>query len=317
MSTQRLPARSARPATLEAVTRRPPRGRMPPASLGIRVKTSPALHTLLSKRLLLARAARRGQALWEQNPEERAKAISTIHAIVAGTDRAEEAQELARLYLIERELDTVLFWQPWSAGMDPASKAILRTAISAHRGVLLSACHLGPFYSSAHAFAPEIDDHYSVAGPWFFESPSHDYWGRRLARWRKGTVGRMVLSTGSFPVLQQLLEAGETVYLFYDLPGRRETRFLGKRAMLADGSARLAIEADALVLPLRSRREGDRVWVDLAPALDPRELSGVQGLHDALAATHERWIVENPSAMADPNSFGWEQGATARAWIRP
>jgi len=87
--------------------------------------------------------------------------------------------------------------------------------------------------------------------------------------------------------------------------------------MLADGSARLAFEADALIVPLRARRAGHRVWVDIGTPLDPREFSGVEALHDALAVLHERWILEDPAAMADPNSFGWDHGAGPHAWIRP
>ncbi|MCW3018117.1 MAG: hypothetical protein JWN10_425, partial [Solirubrobacterales bacterium] len=76
-------------------------------------------------------------------------------------------------------------------------------------------------------------------------------------------------------------------------------------------------ETDALVVPLRARRVGHRVCVQAAPALDPREHGGAAGLHQALAAHHERWILEEPAMMADPNSFGWEHGAGPRGWSRP
>ena len=51
-----------------------------------------------------------------------------------------------------------------------------------------------------------------------------------------------------------------------------------------------------------------------SPALDPREFADADELHDALAVLHERWILEEPAAMADPNSFGWDGGATALGW---
>lgn len=305
-------------AALEEVERLATPPRMPPCSLRIRAKTSPWVRRALPTRLLVARAARQGQEIWERNTGEREAAIATMEAIVAGTARAGEVRELARLHLIEAKVDTTLFWeQPWSAHMDAVSAARVRDALSGDRGVLLSACHTGPFYRSMYSMPVGSARQYTIFGPWLFEPPSHDYWGRRVARWRKGALGRKVPSPGSYPLLASLLARGDCVYVFYDMPGRRETRFLGKRALLADGSARLAVESDALVLCLRSRREGHEVWVDAAAALDPRELGGVEELHAALAALHERWILKRPQEMADPNSFGWEHGAGPHGWVRP
>jgi lauroyl/myristoyl acyltransferase len=314
MSTQQTPDLSA---ALDAIARQPPPPRMPPASLGILIKTSPLLRKLVPTRLVVHRAARQGQALWEHGCGEREQAMSIMESIVAGTSRAEEVEELARQYLIESQVDTALSWQPWSAQMDADSSALLHEIRSQRRGMLLSACHLGAFYRTMHAFPAGSRSHYTVAGPWLFDPPSHDYWGRRLALWRKSALGHLVLSKGSFPILRELLARGESVYLFFDLPGQHETCFLGKPAMLADGSSRLAFEADSLIVPLRARRAGHRVWVDVGTPLDPREFSGAEALHGALAAHHEHWILDNPAAMADPNSFGWDHGAGPQTWIRP
>jgi lauroyl/myristoyl acyltransferase len=300
--------------SLEDSTRAP---RMPPARPDVWLKTSPLLRRLIPTQPLIDRAERRGRALWDQSPDERERAISAIEAIVGGTPRSAEVEALARAHVVERQLDTVMFWQPWSADIEERSASALREALSGSRGVVLSACHQGPYYRSMYALPQVRDSHYSVAGPWLFEQPSHDYWGRRLAHWRKAMVGRPVPATGSYSLLAALLEAGECVYLFYDMPGQHETCFLSKTAMLADGSARLAVEADALVVPVRARRSGARAWLDALPALDSREFADADELHHALADSHERWILEEPAAMADPNSFGWENGATARGWTRP
>ena len=292
--------------------------RMPPASLRVRVKTSPWLRRLLPTRLVVRRAVRRGGMIWEQSPKAREDALVAMETIVAETPRAHEVAELAREHLIESEADRALFWQPWSApSVDAQSIARLREVLSGDRGVLLSSCHLGPYHRSMSAFAALGHVPYAVAGPWFFEKPSPDYWGRRIARWWRGSCTRLIRSNGSFPILRALLEHGELVFLFFDMPGRHKTRFLGKPATLADGSARLAVQADALVLPLRARRAGHRIWVDVAAPIDPRDFANVDELHDALAALHESWILELPAAMADPRGFGWAQGATPEAWVHP
>ncbi|HSZ14708.1 MAG TPA: benzoate-CoA ligase family protein [Solirubrobacteraceae bacterium] len=303
---------------LEAVMRKPARTRMPAAPLDIRMKTSPWVRSVMPVQLAVERAARRGQAIWEHSERERAEAIAAMETIVAGTEREPELRELARLHLIESKIDRALFWQRrWPAHVDERSSPLLREALAGERGVLLSACHTGPYYRLQ--CAPPLDGPgtFIVPGAWFFEPPSPSYWGRRLARWRKGTRSRLVPARGSFRIIQALLERGEPVLVFFDMPGPRETRFLGKPATLADGSAQLAARTGALVLPLRARREGHRVWVDAAPPLDPRDYADVEQLGDALAAVHERWILERPHAMADPRSFGWEQGATAREWRVP
>jgi len=300
---------------LRAVTQRPAAPRMPRAALGVTLRTS-WLRSVLPARVAVARATRRGQELWEHSAAERADAIASMETIVAGTSRAAELDELAREHLIEAGINRALLWhRPWSAQLDAASAARLEQALAGERPALLSACHLGPYHQlqSAEPFKQT----YLVPGPWFFEPPSADEWGRRLARWRKGTKVRLVPASGSFQVVRALLARGEAVLIFFDMPGPRETSFLGKPATLADGSAELAIRTGASVLPLRARRAGHRVWVDVGAPLDAREFAGVEQLHEALAAIHERWILEHPAAMEDPRRIGWGAGASPQAWVAP
>jgi benzoate-CoA ligase family protein len=302
---------------LESLSHPPTPPRMPSAPLAIRLKSSPWLHSLLPARLAVKRAERRGQEIWEQSAEAREEALAAMETIVARTPRADELEELARLHVIENNIDRALFWQqPWTAKVEPLSALRIREALSEHRGVLLSSCHLGAFYRLQCAPQFKDRDTYIVPGSWFFKPPKPGLWGRRLARWRKGMRSRPVPAKGSFRTIQALLERGESVFLSYDMPGPRETRFLGKRATLAEGNAQLAVRADAIVLPVRARRVGHRVWVDVAKPLDPRGLT-VDQLHDALAGVHERWILERPYAMEDPRNTGWEHGATADAWVQP
>ena len=50
-------------------------------------------------------------------------------------------------------------------------------------------------------------------------------------------------------------------------------------------------------------------------SIDPRELGGVDQLHDALTRLHERWILQDPASMEDPRNIGWEDGAGAQEWV--
>jgi lauroyl/myristoyl acyltransferase len=245
-----------------------------------------------------------------------------MEAIVAGTERAHEAEKLSRQYMVESEVHRMLFWRPLrTARMDEKSEGHLNDALRAGRGVLLSSCHTGPIFQTLSVIAARDRGAFCVAAPWFFEQPSHDLWGRRLVRWWQVARARrehVIPSVGSYPLLRLLLEQGELVWLLFDMPGSRETDFLGKRVMVSSSSARLASETGALILPLRSRREGHNTWVDVEAAFDPNAYAGAENLHNALAAVHERWILDLPATLEDPRRRGaWEERATASGWTRP
>lgn len=293
---------------------------MPAVELGLRLRTSTSLRGLIPRRLVLARAAAKARAAWE-SPNERERALRAMTAIVGGTPRAGEIEELARLRLIEQECERALFWQPWrTSRVSATSSANLRRALDAARPVLVSACHLGPYFLQMSAVTSLGYRPYAVMAPWIFEDPTPNYWGRRLARWRQGVATRdeqLVYSVGSFPVLRALLQEGQVVLNYFDMPGGTRTQFLGKPVMLSSGSAELAFQTEALVLPLRARREGGRVWTDVFEPLDARDFACVEDLHKALSAVHERSILEVPETLEDPNRAGaWENAATEHEWAR-
>jgi lauroyl/myristoyl acyltransferase len=303
-----------------ASARRPVQSpRMPAAPPRVRLKTSPLLRRLLPSALVARRAAARGRAAWERDPAAREQTLEAMRAILGGTTRAGEVERLARAHLVESKVNEALFWQPWQQPvLDTRSQANLHAALSSGRGVLISSCHTGPIFLTTSAISGAGRTPYTVAAPWFFQEPSADKWGRRIAHWRRQVHRldhRAVCSVGSFPVLEALLRDGEVIQLYFDMPGSMQTHFLGKPVMLATGSARLANAADALVLPTRTRRSGHRAHVDVEEPLDSRDFADAQELHRALALVHERLIIELPHILEDPRRAGaWEQGATARAW---
>jgi lauroyl/myristoyl acyltransferase len=279
------------------------------------------LRRVLPTRLLVHRTQVRASAAWENDLRARRLALAVTETIVGGTPRAGELEALAREHLVEQAVHRTLFWQPWKMpSMDARSTENAQLALSRGRGVLVSSCHLGPIFLHFWPLSA-IRAGYAIAGPWFFEEPTPDYAGRRLARWHKGLEPRderLLPSQGVFAQLRALLAQGEMALMYFDMPGSRCTRFLGKPVMLATGTARLAIDADALVLPIRARRDGHRVWTDAQAPLDSREFSGYEQLQDELAGVHERWILERPGALEDPNRRGaWEGAASGSGWTCP
>jgi lauroyl/myristoyl acyltransferase len=295
---------------------------LPSADLRLRLATAPWLRRVVPTRLAVRHAERRGRELWEASREERARARAAMEAIVGGTPRAQEVEQLAREHLVEGKVRETLFWQPWKPpSLDARSAARLRDACGCGRGVLISPCHVGPYLLCVSAIAELGRTPYSAAGPWLFQPPTRGLWGRRIARRRsqaRARGERLICSARSFPVLAALLSEGEIVSVFFVVPGHRETRFLGKTVMLASGSARLAMQTNALVVPVRARRVGHRVRLDVDEPLDPGAFTSAEVLHEALAARHERWMFDLPATSEDPNRDGaWEQRATVEGWIRP
>jgi len=309
-------------AALAAAKEPVARCRLPRAEPRVWLGTTLPLRRLLPDRLVVRRAERRGREMWEQNPTERERALAAMEAVVGGTSRSHEVELLAREHLIETKVKEAMFWQPWAVPMlDRDSETRLQAVLDGGRAVILSSSHMGPYSLGLSALSARGRTVFSTVAPWVFEQPQPGYWGRRIARRRteaRARRERLVISSGSFELLRALLEEGELVSVFFSVPGGRRTRFLGKPVMLASGTARLAHLTGALVLPLRSRRAGHRLWLDVGEALDPAGFSGVDELHDSLAAVHESWILELPATVEDPNRQGsWEQSATAEGWSRP
>jgi lauroyl/myristoyl acyltransferase len=301
-------------------------GVAPPAmpkvnSLRLRLGTSPAARAMLPNAAMVRRSRMLAETEWRENEAVREDAIAQMSIVVGDTELAERIEELARMCVIERKVHDTLFWQPWRPRMDEASREQLRAAMAARRGVLLSACHLGQFFMlSCAAGAIGVVTHH-LGGRWLFETPSPDRWGRRQAHWSRSLHRhgvRLSPAHGSFAVACALLREGEAVFNLFDVPGPHQTAFLGRPTMMLPGTARLACAADALVVPLRARRQGHLVWVDAGQPFDPGDFESLEQLHGELAAAHTRWILDAPWSLEDPRRPGsWEDGAAAAAWTLP
>jgi lauroyl/myristoyl acyltransferase len=245
-----------------------------------------------------------------------------MEAIVAGTARADQAEQLARQCLVEQAVLEELFWMPWRMpSIDRASANHAQAAFSSGRGVLISSCHLGAIGLRLWPLSAPERRIYTTAAQWYFEEPNSDYLGRRLARWWRQIARRnelVIPASGSFALLAQLLERGDAVQVYFDMPGGTRTQFLGKPVMLSSGSARLALATDALILPVTIRREGVGCRTEVCAPLDPRSHPDLEELQHALAGVHESLILEQPQALEDPNRPGaWEGLASAAEWANP
>jgi lauroyl/myristoyl acyltransferase len=251
----------------------------------------------------VAAAVAAGRRAWE-DPAERAAARAAIDA-VAGPVR--ERDLLARQHLVEHAVREELIWRPWQfAGF--AGRGHIERAPTAGRGVIASFVHSGPFPGLSASLTLAAGRVHTVAGTWLWAPTEDEPMERRRLRWlanlQEAGVS-LVGSAGTYATLAGLLRAGGLVVLGFDTPGTHPTRFLGRRVALASGTARLAAETGALVLPVWRARVRWRPFTVAAAPLDPRAHRGWRELQDALAAVHSRWILARPAALENPCRPGW------------
>ncbi|HEY1596613.1 MAG TPA: hypothetical protein VGF74_14555 [Thermoleophilaceae bacterium] len=257
-----------------------------------------------------------------RRPSELAEARVVTEAIVAGTRRAGELESIARRRLVSERVRESAFWRArWdrdhATGLDN-----MHAALDQGRGVIVSFCHLGSFQGSIGPLCTEGHrTTYIATNSWFLDRPDGSAWGVRIEHWRRGLArmdGRIVRMPGTFDTMRALLERGEVTMLAFDMPGRSETQFLGKRVMLTSGTAKLALRTDSLVLPMRRVRRGLRIVSEYGHPLDPRRHLNAQSLQAELAGIHEHWILDLPEALEDPRRPGaWEDGAGPSGWSCP
>lgn len=226
---------------------------------------------------------------------------------------------VAREHLSHAAAREQLIWRPRMI-LDAAVEggAHLASAKASGRGVLVSYCHFGPFPAIGVSALKFANDVHQVAGGWL-AAPRPG--SGRARRWR-GIFERagvpLIGAKGCFPVVAELLRRGAVVVMAFDWPGSAESSFLGKRVMLASGTARLAQSTGALVVPAMRRFQQLEVRTVFGAPLNPAAYDDWQHLHDEVAAQHDRWILTCPAALEDPRRAGaWEEAATAESWGLP
>lgn len=215
-----------------------------------------------------------------------------------------------------------LIRRPWMVrGMPVEGVEHLQQAHATGRGVLVSYCHLGPFPGLGVTAAEHAGDVHQVALAWL-ANPTPD--PSQLVRWQAwrsmftAAGVPLIAAKGAFPVVHELLACGAVVVMAFDWPGSAETLFLGRPVALASGTARLSHMTGALVVPVMRYLHGWRPRTVFGPPIDPERYAGWEGVHEALAVRHERWILAQPAALEDPRrTAAWEASATALRWGAP
>jgi len=271
--------------------------------------------TRLPDRLTVLAGGLRGAGGWLV-PGTRARARAAVAAVAGPGGRP----TLAVAHLAQEGAREALLRCPAAVRQAPVRNAqLLIGAAAAGRGVIVSYCHLGPFPGIGASLLSCVPRLHVVAGSWLAAPPPDALRSPRVQRWRllydDPRLALVSAEDDASERIRGLLGAGEVVAMTFDWPGATETHFLGRPTWLVSGSARLAAETDALLVPATRRWRRLLPETEIGPPLDPRDHSGWRDLHTSIAAVHERWINARPAALEDPRRPGaWGATATAEAW---
>jgi lauroyl/myristoyl acyltransferase len=246
-----------------------------------------------------------------------AAATAAIEPIVAGTAAEADITRLARSHVTAQARGWELTWRPWELERIPIRGiSRIHQARATGRGIVISKSHLGPLAGWV-PLGRLLRPLYGAGGDWILDEPRPGYNGYQLEQRRRLLHDAgidLIPAQGSFPTLYEVLADGGCVYLAMDVPGHKRTQFLGKPVDMADGTARIAVKADALVLPAALMPLGRRWEIQIGQVLDPREFSSPHELHLALAGIHEDFITRAPDHLESPSRL-WAS-ATRDGWYR-
>jgi lauroyl/myristoyl acyltransferase len=239
-----------------------------------------------------------------RDADVRREAVTHMQCIVGATARAGEVDSLAREYVRETWRHVERLHRPWLVDRRPVVDLDLLLEARAWRGgVLLSFAHHGNFYSISRSLNRlGVGDLLLVVAPSHF-APNQfvAQQGLRVAESAGGTVA--VNAVGSYARLRDRLLSRGTLLIAADVPGSTPVSFLGRQVGVASGTARLALETDALVVPitLAPGIDPDVQALAVHPPLDPRQFTGPAPLMQALLDVHAPAMLEWPAGIGRPS----------------
>ena len=254
-----------------------------------------------------------------RRPEKLALARATMEAIVGGTSHGGDLDRLAMQQLLAWSCGWEHAWRPWLVRRMPVDGLERLAAIEPGRGVVFSRIHTSPPCTSGR-LASVAGPIHQVVGDHLFAPNPPGYGGYQNEQVRKllteGGV-HLLPAHGSRATLAGVLRRGGRVLVHFDVPGSAPVRFLGKTVELKSGTARLAMDTDAVVVPVATLPRGRRWALQIGHPLDPRDHDGWSHLLQALATAHEQVLLRAPHLLETPlRQGGWAEATPAGWWAR-
>lgn len=252
----------------------------------------------------LALARVRAERAW-RDPAARQGARQHLELLVGATPRAGEVDQLARRYLYETLRYRELLGRTAVTTTVPVDGLErLRAQQRAGRGVVLSVVHQGQFGAHPAAIARHGVPMSVLLGPALFGPQPATSAGllRRqlLAAFRAGRDVTLLNARNSYDTARAVLREGGVVWLGCDLTGTTPVRFLGRTYYVPSGTARLAMDTGAPVLPVSAFRYGRLERLEVQEALRPQDHADHRALLQAVFDRHAPAVLAWPEAVERP-----------------
>jgi lauroyl/myristoyl acyltransferase len=271
----------------------------------VSVYASPSTHRLLPALVALPVVAALEPAVRRRrNPSEETNVERFMVDLLEHTARAGDARDAARRQMREQSRLRELFWRPW---LLRRSRVVGRehweAARGGGRGCVLVLGHLGGSWAVSGILGRHGYDVHVVSSAHFWKELPPGFTGRAHRHLRKEygerALGEDHLIPNDAPPEQlvELVEAGETVGIAFDVPGSAATPFLGRSVALTSGPASLAFRTKVKVLPVICERHGTRIDLRILEPIDAAVFRDVHSLRAAIARTYEPLILARPETV--------------------
>ena len=290
---------------------------VPWGGLVARLRASELIRRVVPLPVALAAADLAQRIAVARNPERLAAGRAVMDAVLGGTDRAAEADALAFGHLRARSRGWEFAWRPWLLTKIPVEGLERLDGIEPGRGIIFSKTHCGP--SGGMGNLPRaVGPIYQAVGDYLFAPAPPGYNGYQNEQSRKllSAAGfRMIRANGSRATFAAALRAGGRVLVNLDVPGTAAVRFLGKTVEIKSGTARLALDTDAVVVPVAVLPRGRGWTIHVDEPIDPRDHPTWETLLQAVADAHEPLVLRAPEQLESPLRAGGWAVATPSGWF--
>lgn len=257
-----------------------------PEGLVSRIYGQSWLHRLAPHQVGIALALVRGQVEWFLRRSRRAEADRQARAILGPDRSGRDLDRFGRAWLRDRAAHLEISWRPWmQEKIEIEGFDHLEAAAARGRGVLIAGLHLGPLLALPLGLGARGLRVY-VAGGHRLDEPRpsghQGRWTKTQNVWLEEAGCRWVWKGGAFENFLELLGRGDVCWLAWDIQGKVEANFLGRKVHVASGLGKLSKATGAPVLPSISFRDGLGLKGVIDSPLDPDDFESPEAMTAAI-----------------------------------
>jgi lauroyl/myristoyl acyltransferase len=207
-------------------------------------------------------------------------------------------------------------WRPWLLDRISVEGLDRLADIEPGRGIIFSKWHAGPVGGIGN-LPRAVGPVYQAVGDYLFAPAPPGYNGYQNEQTRKLLTRagfRPIRAHGSRATFAAVLREGGRVLINPDVPGTAPVRLLGKTVEVKSGTARLALETDAVIVPVAILPHGRGWTIHVDEPIDPRAHAAWETLLQAVFSAHEPYLLRAPQILESPLRAGGWAVATRDGW---